>query len=86
MACLCLALALPATARAEPDDPAAVAAMEKIDGKLTFDDAKNVVGLDLADAQATDADLAHLAGLPNLVRLELWGADISDATLCIFPD
>ena len=57
-------------ARAD-DDPAAVAALEKLGAEIERDEQDAVVGVQLRDTSITDADLEHLKGLPNLQRLNI---------------
>ena len=59
------------------DDPKAVAALKKLKVKLTLDGADRVIGASLDQSDATDDDLIHLKGLPNLATLMLSGS-ISD--------
>jgi hypothetical protein len=63
------------------DDPAVVAALEKIGAKLARNKAGAVTAADFSDAQVKAFDFAQLAKLPGLEVLELWGADVDDATL-----
>ena len=63
------------------DDPAAVAAIEKIGGKVTRNANGAVTGVDLSQASVKDFDFALLKKLPALARLELFGADVNNATL-----
>ena len=58
---------------------AAVAAFTKLGGKIDKNAEGRIVGLNLANQQVSDANLAHLAALPDLEKLVLWGADITDA-------
>jgi len=60
-------------APAEPDSPAAVQTFKDLDAKMGLSDDGRVLILDLKGTTAKDADMAHLAGLPSLERLTIWG-------------
>src|SRR5262245_33440384 len=82
---LAVALALLASplAAGETEDQA-VKAIEKLGGKITFDEkapGKPVVAVNLYKAKVTDADLKHLAVLKQLQRLDLNGTQVTDAGL-----
>ena len=68
---------------AEPSDrEAAIKAIEKLGGKVGYDDKKKViVKVDLNRSQVTDADLAHLKGFTELQVLDLYDTTIGDAGL-----
>ena len=58
---------------------AALARITKLVGKVKYDAHQNVADIDLDPAPATDADLGLIArGFPNLARLTVSGADITD--------
>ncbi len=65
-----------ATARADVGET--IAFFEKAGGVVTKDDQANVVGVNLAQAEVTDADLEKLTNFPHLARLDLWGANVTD--------
>jgi F-box/leucine-rich repeat protein 14 len=67
----------PSTA-AEPQVADALKRIAELGGKVAYDDAKNVVGIDLAKRAATNADLKLLKLFPKLTSLEVWGAEIND--------
>ena len=69
---------------AEPDKSreAAIKAIEKLGGKVGYDDKKKeVVRVDLNRSQVTDADLGHLKGFTELQVLDLYDTMIGDAGL-----
>jgi hypothetical protein len=51
----------------------------QLGGKIEYDQAKNIVGIDLFERQTTNADLEKLKALPTIERLKLWGVEINDA-------
>ena len=68
--------------RNEPDDNAAVAALESLDASIQRFDNGSVRSIYFGKSNAvTDDDLAHLRGLPNLESLEIHSPDITDAGL-----
>jgi|GEM_PF-444391 len=79
----------PAAAKGAPDtsaqSPAAdtiaavVKRIEQLQGTVEYDDAKNLVGVNLIDCGAGDEDLALLASIPTLKKLSVSGAKITDA-------
>src|SRR4051794_29649222 len=69
------------SATAEADDPAAVAAIEKMGGKFTRNAAGNAIDVDLSRAKLKELDFGALKRLPSLARVELVGADVNNDTL-----
>ncbi len=63
---------------AEPDSPEAVQAFKDLDAKMVLSDDGRVLILDLKGTNAKDEDLKHLAGLPSLERLTIWGPNFTD--------
>jgi Leucine-rich repeat (LRR) protein len=85
-ACLLVALAiaqlLPAPAARGADDPAAIAAIEKLKGVIDRDNTKPGKPVtEVVFLLAGDDDLAHLGGLPDLKSLHLRGQKITDKGL-----
>ena len=63
---------------------AAVAAIRKLGGNVTFDEkspGKPLVSVDLMDSKVTDAGLVHLKGLTKLQSLSLISTKVTDAGL-----
>ena len=72
----------------EPDVAAALARIYKLGGKVQYGPDKTVVAVDLNPRATTNADLQLLAALHDVVKLDLYGAEISDAgipALARFP-
>ena len=66
------------------DQAKAVAEIEKLGGKITFDDKspdKAVIGVALGGTKVTDAGLAHLKGLTQLQSLNLGFTKVTDTGL-----
>src|SRR5262245_30709814 len=63
------------------DDPQAIAAIEKAGGKVGRNSDGVVVSVDFSQGNVKDFDYALLGKLPALARLELFGADVNDATI-----
>ncbi|MCA9013905.1 MAG: hypothetical protein KDA77_01115, partial [Planctomycetaceae bacterium] len=63
---------------AEPDSPEAVQVFKDLDAKMVLSDDGRVLILDLKGTKAKDEDLKHLAGLPSLERLTIWGPNFTD--------
>lgn len=77
---------LPAATSADAD--AAIKRVEALSGKIERDDDK-IVGVNLLDRSATDANVELLTALGDLRQLALWGAEITDkgvARLDAFPN
>jgi hypothetical protein len=53
--------------------------IDQLSGKVEYDAGGRIVGLDLSQGQATDADLERLKLLPDLESLTLYGAEIHDS-------
>jgi hypothetical protein len=73
-----------ATAVQTPEVRAAVAAVERLGGKVEFDDAapgRPAVKVDLHGTAVTDADLTLLGSFPDLRKLDLRLTTIGDAGL-----
>ena len=67
---------------AQPDDPAAVAVLEKAGAELQKGSSGNIVSVDLRDAGGGNAELIAAAGkLPGLQILICTGSDVNDAAL-----
>src|SRR5262249_36227661 len=83
LACAALAFSGPAPARdTKADQERAVAALQKLGGKITTDDARPghpVVAVSFAYRPVTDADLTALKDLPALESLDLRVTRITDA-------
>jgi len=63
---------------------AAVAAIEELGGKVTFDEqnsSRPLVGVDLSNSKTTDAGLVHLKGMTSLKSLNLLSTKVTDAGL-----
>ena len=59
----------------------AMAAIEKLGGKLVVDEGYDVVIVDLSATKVTDAGLVHLKGLTKLLLLSLNNTKVTDAGL-----
>jgi hypothetical protein len=73
-----------ASATDEPDEAAAVKAIEKFGGSVTVDTkqaGKPVIAVQLFWSKVTDAGLKELAGLKRLQSLDLSGTNVTDAGL-----
>ncbi|MGE0757905.1 MAG: leucine-rich repeat domain-containing protein, partial [Pirellulaceae bacterium] len=70
--------AAPVAISRQPDDPAAVAALEKHAVKLEKNEQGNVHSADASEARLADGDLVHFQGLHQLVSLDLSGNRITD--------
>ena len=68
---------------AEPDEgqAAAIAAIKKVGGRITFDRNRAVVKVGLDGPKVTDAILVHLKGLTDLKTLSLRLTNVTDAGL-----
>jgi hypothetical protein len=69
---------------AKESQDAAVAAIKKLGGKVTFDEenpGKPVVDVDLSHSSTKATDLVHLKGLTSLQTLDLNGTKVTDAGL-----
>jgi len=58
-------------ARADPDSPEQIDKLKRLGAKVTLDDEKRVIGVNLGERKITDADLVHLKGLTHLQELDL---------------
>ena len=63
---------------------AAIAAIQKLGGKVEYNDSRKSVSL--RDLKITDADLKHLKELPDLTDLELRGTAVTDSGLAHLKD
>lgn len=70
-----------APADASPQFATAVGQIRELGGKLAFDDAGNLVGVDLTSDRVSlsDADVPCLLALPHLRQLQLSGVGITNA-------
>ncbi len=78
--------ATPKAVEVKPDDPAAVAALEKLGVNLTKNDAGSVVKADFRTVEYTPEDLGQLAGLPSLVDVHLEATEPGTADLAKLND
>jgi uncharacterized protein YjbI with pentapeptide repeats len=72
------------TANVNPEQAKAIAEIEKLGGKVTFDEKsreKSVIGVNLSGTTVTDAGLEHLKGLTQLQELSLTDTKVSGAGL-----
>lgn len=67
--------------RLVPDDPAAVAALEKLPVRLVRSYRGVVQGVEMTDPDVDDAAMAHLEGLPSLEWLKIERCEVTDAGL-----
>jgi len=74
-------LAPRAADRVEPDEPGAVAALEKLPVRLVRSHRGVVQGVEMTDPELTDAAMAHLEGLPSLEWLKVGKCKVTDAGL-----
>lgn len=58
-----------------------VAALESLDAKITRDEQREVVKVDLTLSEISDADLVHLKRLTNLQELELSDNQVSNSSV-----
>ncbi|HEY1066558.1 MAG TPA: hypothetical protein VGE52_10630, partial [Pirellulales bacterium] len=65
-------------ALATPTADAAVKRIEELNGEITYDEAKDVVAIDLSERVTTDKDVLLFQAFPKLKKLVLWGAEIGD--------
>ena len=70
------ATSAPASFAADPQAPLAleaerIAQLKQLGARLTFDDAKRVVGINLSERRVADDDLAVLAHFPHVEELDL---------------
>ncbi len=66
------------------EEKAAIAAIEKLGGKVTYDDkswARSIIGVRLRAVEVTDADLMHFEGLTSLMIVTLSDTQVTDAGL-----
>ncbi|HEX3727483.1 MAG TPA: hypothetical protein VHV08_14615, partial [Pirellulales bacterium] len=61
--------------------PQVIGEIEKIGGRVARDSSGAVTGVDLSEARPKDFDFTLLSKLPALVRLELYGAEVTDRAL-----
>lgn len=69
------------SSNAAADGPTAaqVAALKQLGARLTFDDHRRLVGVNLSERKIEDADLAQLAGLGDVTELDLTRTRITGA-------
>ena len=60
--------------------------LKKLDARITFDDQKRVIGVNLGERGVTDADLVHLKGLQHLQDLDLTRTKITGVGLVNVKD
>src|SRR5215208_51778 len=53
--------------------------VKELAGQVTLDSAGQIIAIDLDNRPTTDDDLRLLAAAPNLQKLIVWGAGITDA-------
>ena len=83
---LSLAPVLCRAAEPQADEAKAIAAIEELGGKVTFDKdspdkPKPWIGVDLDNTKVTDAELGYLKEFPQLQRLDLMKTKVTDAGL-----
>ncbi len=59
--------------------PPSIKRIQKLGGEVRYDAHKTIIGVDLLECRATDADVKLLTSLTNLRQLALWGAEITNA-------
>jgi hypothetical protein len=72
-----------------PAETEAIAALKKLGGlvlEIAQNDPRLDIGLHLADAKITDAELAPVAALPRTAHLNLRGTEVTDAGLAHLKD
>jgi hypothetical protein len=57
--------------RADPSATEPIDHLRKLGARITFDDHKRVIGVNLSERRVTDADLVYLKGLAHLLELDL---------------
>src|SRR5262245_52659261 len=88
----CAAIVLAASAGCRPvaqkpaDDPAVVESIDKVGGKVARNEQGAVTSVDFSDAQIKGFDLSQLSRLPQLAKLELWGADVNNKSIDAIKD
>src|SRR5437660_3259997 len=68
-------------AKLSDEQKSAVAAIEKLGGKITYDKDQEVAGIDLRNQKVRAEQLAPLSAFPRLKSLVLWGPRITDKAL-----
>jgi Leucine-rich repeat (LRR) protein len=71
-------------AQSTPEEKKAIAAIEKLGGKVTYDPnrpGKPAIGVSFAGTKVTDAGLKELPGLRNLTTLSLGDTKVTDEGL-----
>jgi hypothetical protein len=58
-----------------------LAELKRLGARITFDDQKRIIGVNLSERRITDADLVQLRGLPHLQELDLTRTRITGAGL-----
>ena len=78
---LVLLLGISTSQPAAADQAEDIARLRKIGGVVTLDDAKEVVAMNLRDAELTPKDIELLPGFTRLTKLEFLGSYVTDASL-----
>ena len=74
------------TSKVDPALSEQVDKLKKLGARITFDDQKRVIGVNLGERRVTDADLLHLRGLHHLQELDLTRTRITGAGLVNVKD
>src|SRR5688572_30816761 len=77
----CAARPAPAGREAMTVAPDPASRIAELGGSIRYNDARSIVAVDLHETTVTDADLAVLRELPDLVELDLRKTTIGDAGL-----
>jgi acetyl esterase/lipase len=72
--------------RADPYLSEQMDTLKKLGARITLDDQKRVIGVNLGERKVTDADLVHLRGLQHLQELDLTRTRITGAGLANVKD
>ena len=74
------------TSKVDPVRPEQIDELKKLGARITFDDQKRVIGVNLGERNVTDADLVHLRGLQHLQELDLTRTKITGTGLVNVKD
>jgi hypothetical protein len=72
--------------KVQPSGTDQMAHLTKLGARLTVDDQKRIIGVNLSERRVTDADLVHLSGLPHLQELDLTRTRITGVGLVSIKD